>query len=143
MTDSQLLQEFEALAYRLNIPVSREDLMGGTGGLCVVRGEQRIILDYRLDVPTQVELLARAFSQLPLDDVFLKPSLRERIDLYGRSTGLAIYPTNDEIKYSARPWGETAVVRLAGIKKVSPVCAAKVSFNLASPLMRVSAAKVG
>ena len=85
MTDSQLLQEFEALAYRLNIPVSREDLMGGTGGLCVVRGEQRIILDYRLDVPTQVELLARAFSQLPLDDVFLKPSLRERIDLYGEA----------------------------------------------------------
>ena len=85
MTDSQLLQEFEALAHRLDIPVSREDLMGGTGGLCIVRGEQRIILDYRLDVPTQVEILARAFSQLPLDEVFLKPSLRERIDLYGEA----------------------------------------------------------
>jgi len=85
MTDSQLLQELEALAYRLDIPISREDLMGGTGGLCIVRGEQRIILDYRLDVPTQVEILARAFSQLPLDDVFLKPSLRERIDLYGEA----------------------------------------------------------
>ena len=75
MTDSQLLQEFEALAHRLNIPLFREDLMGGSGGLCVVRGEQRLILDYRLDVPTQVDILAHAFShafsKLPLDDVFI------------------------------------------------------------------------
>lgn len=85
MTDSQLLQEFEALAHRLNIPLSREDLMGGSGGLCVVRGEQRLILDYRLDVPTQVDILAHAFSKLPLDDVFIKPSLRARIDLYGEA----------------------------------------------------------
>lgn len=85
MTDSQLLQEFEALAHRLTIPISREDLMGGTGGLCTVRGEQRIILDFRLDVPTQVEILARSFAKLPLDDVFLKPSIRDRIDLYGES----------------------------------------------------------
>jgi len=85
MTDTQLLQEFEALAHRLTIPVSREDLMGGSGGLCTVRGEQRIILDYHLDVPTQVEILARAFAQLPLDDVFLKPSIRDRIDLYGEA----------------------------------------------------------
>ena len=85
MTDTQLLQEFEALAHRLRIPISREDLMGGTGGLCTVRSEQRIILDHRLDVPTQVEILARAFSKLPLDDVFLKPTIRDRIDLFGEA----------------------------------------------------------
>jgi len=85
MTDTQLLQEFEALTERLGIPVSREDLMGGSGGLCTVRGEQRIILDYRLDVPTQVEIFARALSSLPLDDIFIKPSVRDRIDLYGEA----------------------------------------------------------
>lgn len=80
MTESQLLQEFEALAHRMEIPISRENLMGGSGGLCTIRGEKRIILDFRLDVPTQVDLLAQAFSQLPLDDIFVKPSVRERID---------------------------------------------------------------
>jgi len=85
MTDSQLLQEFEALAHRLGIPVSREDLMGGSGGLCTVRGQQRIILDFRLDVPTQVDILARGFAKLPLQGVFLKPSVRERIDRYGEA----------------------------------------------------------
>jgi hypothetical protein len=79
MTESQLLQEFEALAHRLDIPISREDLMGGSGGLCTIRGQKRIILDYRLDVPTQVDLLALAFSRIPLDNVFLNPSLRQRI----------------------------------------------------------------
>jgi hypothetical protein len=80
MTESQFLQEFEALAHRMAIPISREDLMGGSGGLCSLRGVKRIILDYRLDVPTQVDILARAFSGLPLDDIFLKPSLRVRIE---------------------------------------------------------------
>lgn len=83
MTESQLLQEFEALAHRMSISISREDLMGGQGGLCTIRGEKRIILDYRLDVPTQVDILAQAFARLPLDDVFLKPSLRERINSFG------------------------------------------------------------
>jgi len=85
MTNTQFLQEFEALAERLGIPVSREDLMGGSGGLCTVRGEQRIILDYRLDVPTQVDIFARALSRLPLDDIFIKPSVRDRIDVYGEA----------------------------------------------------------
>jgi len=80
MTDSQLLQEFEALAHRLGIPISREDLMGGMGGLFTLRGVKRIILDYRLDVPTQVDVLAQSFSRLPLDDIFIKPSVRERIE---------------------------------------------------------------
>ena len=85
MTDSQLLQEFEALAHRLEIPITREDLMGGMGGLCTIRGEKRLILDYRLDVPTQVDVLAQSFSRLPLDDIFIKPSVRERIDNSGET----------------------------------------------------------
>lgn len=83
MTDSQLLQELEALVHRLGIPISREDLMGSPGGLCTVRGQQRIIIDFRLDVPTQVDVLSRACAKLPLDGVFLKPSVRERLDRYG------------------------------------------------------------
>lgn len=82
MTDSQLLQEFEALAERLDIQVSRVDLEGSPGGLCTVRGERRFILHHRLDVSTQVEIFAREFARLPLDDVYVVPRLRERIDDY-------------------------------------------------------------
>jgi hypothetical protein len=85
MTETQLLQEFEALAQRLDIHVSREDLEGRPGGFCVIRGERRFILDRTLHVSTQVEVFAQAFAQLPLDDIYIVPRLREYIDGFGES----------------------------------------------------------
>ena len=80
MTDTQLLQEFEALAERLDIPVTYAKLDGGEGGLCVVRGKRRFILNRGPDVRTHVEIFARDFARLPLDDVYVRPLVRERID---------------------------------------------------------------
>ncbi|MCE2441436.1 MAG: hypothetical protein J4F39_18690 [Candidatus Latescibacteria bacterium] len=80
MTDTQLLQEFEALAERLDIPVTYANLEGGDGGLCVVKGERRFILNRGPDVRTHVEIFARDFARLPLDDVYIRPIVRDRID---------------------------------------------------------------
>ena len=85
MTDAQLLQEFEALADRMDIRVIRDNLEGHPGGFCIIRGERRIILDRSLDVATQVEIFAREFARLPLDDVYLVPRLRDRIDAHRES----------------------------------------------------------
>ena len=82
MTDAQLLQEFEALAERLDIQVCREDLDGRSGGLCIFRGERLLILDCSLDVRTQVEVFARELARLPLDDLYILPRVRDRIDAY-------------------------------------------------------------
>ena len=80
MTDEMLLQELEGLAEKLDIIIARVDLEGRPGGLCVVKGERRFILDKRLDAKSSVEVLSKAFSRLPLDDIFLKPAVREAID---------------------------------------------------------------
>ncbi len=80
MTDEILLQELESLAERLDIVISRVDLEGRPGGLCVVKGERRFILDRHLWPREQVEVLCKAFSRLPLDDVFLKPAVRDAIE---------------------------------------------------------------
>ncbi len=80
MTDTQLLQEFEALAERLDIPVTYANLEGGEGGLCVVRGKHRFILNRSPDVRTHIEIFARDFARLSLDDVYIRPLVRERID---------------------------------------------------------------
>ena len=82
MTDAQLLQECEALAERLGIRVSREDLAGRPGGLCTFKGESRIILDFRLDVTSQVEVFSREFARLPIEDIYVVPRLRDQIDAY-------------------------------------------------------------
>ena len=80
MTDEMLLQELEGLAEQLDIALNRVDLKGRPGGLCVIKGERRFILDRTLDVKSQVEVLSKAFAKLPLDDVFLKPAVRDIID---------------------------------------------------------------
>ena len=87
MTDTQLLQEFEALAQRLDIRVSHVNLEGRPGGLCTIRGERRIILDFGLDVRSQVEIFARELSRFPLDDVYVVPRIRDRIDQMRFSVG--------------------------------------------------------
>lgn len=79
MTDEMMLQELEGLAEQLDITLARVDLEGRPGGLCVIRGERRFILDRTLDTKSQVEVLSKAFAKLPLDDVYLKPAIREVI----------------------------------------------------------------
>ncbi len=82
MTDAQLLQEFEGLAERLGIRVSRENLEDGPGGFCTIRGECRFILDRGLDVRSQVEIFAREMARLSLDDMYVVPRVRERINAH-------------------------------------------------------------
>jgi len=82
MTNTQLLQEFESLAERLDVQVSRADLQGSPGGFCVIRGERRLILDQTLDIRTQVEFFARELARLPLEEIFMPPRVRDTIDSY-------------------------------------------------------------
>lgn len=80
MTDEMLLQELEGLAEKLEININRVDLDGRPGGLCVIKGKRRFILDRTLDVKSQVQVLTKAFGKLPLDGFFLKPAVRDAID---------------------------------------------------------------
>ena len=80
MTDTRLLQECEVLAEKLGVRVTREDLAGRPGGLCTLKGERRMILNKRLDVTSQIEIFCRAFARLPIDEIYVVPQLRDRID---------------------------------------------------------------
>lgn len=80
VTDTQLLQELEALAERLSIEVSDATLDGLPGGLCKHRGKWRLILDRRLSLPERVDAFLKALARMPLEEVFVVPELREKID---------------------------------------------------------------
>ncbi len=84
MTDTQLLQELEALAERLSIAVSVANLEGMPGGLCKHRGQWRLILDRRLGVSDRIEAFLKALAKIPLEDVFVVPGVRERIEKHAR-----------------------------------------------------------
>lgn len=84
------MQALEGLAEQLKIPVSYTTLateeLAGRGGLCVLHGERRVIIERTLSVREKAHLLAAGLSRFHFEDVFLLPAVREAIEL-ARSRG--------------------------------------------------------
>ena len=78
MDESILLQELETLAEELSVEV-RYEAFEGRGGLCRYGGKTYLILNDELDVGERVNLFCHALARLPLDAVFIRPQVRERI----------------------------------------------------------------
>ena len=84
MQDEGLLTALEGLAEQLQIPVTYAALsteeLPGRGGMCVVRGERRIIIERSLATREKACLLASGLAQFDFEDVFLLPAVREAIE---------------------------------------------------------------
>jgi hypothetical protein len=75
------LKELEAVAEKKGIRVAYEAIGGelGSGGLCKVKGEYRIIVDKRATQGERVAVLTRSLASFSLDDVFVAPEVRDLI----------------------------------------------------------------
>lgn len=84
MHPEELLSRLEGLAAQLNIPVRYASLateeLAGRGGLCVLRGERRIIIERTLGYREKARLLATGLAHFDLEGVFLLPAVREAIE---------------------------------------------------------------
>ncbi len=84
MQDEALLSALEAVAELLRIPVSyaaiSTDDLAGTGGVCVFRGERRIIIEQSLSNRQKIRLLAFGLAQFDLENIFLLPAVRQAIE---------------------------------------------------------------
>ena len=75
----EIIQACLELAERLSINVRYAPLTG-TGGLCTVKGKQVLYVNQSLPRTHQLEVLLHGLSQVPLDDVYVLPVLRELLD---------------------------------------------------------------
>ena len=84
MRDEELLLALEGLAEHLQIPVTYAALateeLPGRGGMCVIRGERRIIIERSLGTREKTRLLAEGLVEFDFEDVFLLPAVREAIE---------------------------------------------------------------
>jgi hypothetical protein len=84
MQDDGLLIALEGVAEQLQIPVTYAALateeLPGRGGMCVIRGDRRIIIEQSLTAREKVRLLAAGLAQFDLADVFLLPAVRDAIE---------------------------------------------------------------
>ena len=86
MSPEELLRQFEALAERVQIEV-RYSALDGEGGLCRVRNRRVIVLNSRLSIDEKVDVLARSLPREELEQMFIPPALRERIQQASRNDG--------------------------------------------------------
>jgi len=90
MQDEGLLIALQELAEQLQIPVTYAALateeLPGRGGMCVIHGERRIIIEQSLTPREKARLLAAGLAQFDFEDVFLLPAVREAIERARRAS---------------------------------------------------------
>ena len=84
MQAEELLSRLEGLAEQLKMPVRYASLateeLPGRGGLCILRGERRIIIERSLGYREKARLLATGLAQFDLEGMFLLPAIRQAIE---------------------------------------------------------------
>jgi hypothetical protein len=87
MRSEELLARLETLAEQLQIPVRYAGLateeLAGRGGLCILRGERRIIIEQTLSCREKARLLATGLAQFDLEGVYVLPAVRQAIEASG------------------------------------------------------------
>lgn len=80
MENAQLLQILEAIAGELAVDIRQEDLDGSRSGLFRLRDRCCILVEQKLSLSERVELMVRSLAQLPLDGVFIPPTVRQLLE---------------------------------------------------------------
>jgi hypothetical protein len=81
MKPEQIYQEMKDLAEKLGIVVSEQNLrkigIHVASGLCKVKGRLMFIMDKHENIREKTELLASCLSQMPHEDIYVVPAIRE------------------------------------------------------------------
>ncbi len=84
MKPEQIYQELKDLAEKLEITVSEQNFRN-TGikvksGACNVKGKNMFIMDKHKSIHKKIDLLATHLAQLPLENLYIVPAVREMLD---------------------------------------------------------------
>ncbi len=79
MTQEQLLRELEDLAEKCGIAI-RTEKGDFDGGFCVLKEERIIVINKRLALQKKTSVLAQALAEVGIEEVYLKPAVREYIE---------------------------------------------------------------
>ena len=79
MTPEQLHKELEELAEKSHIGL-RYEKGDFDGGFCVLKAERIIVINKRLALQKRVSVLAQALAEVGIEEVYLKPAVREFIE---------------------------------------------------------------
>ena len=95
-----ILGQLEDLAGSLGIEIRNEPLRRegsfSPGGLCRLKGEYLLIFNTKATQEDRIEALVGAVGRFDLDQLYLKPGLREFLDNYPKTEELKTEETKTE-----------------------------------------------
>jgi hypothetical protein len=80
----QILLELEEVVAKLGFRV-RFEKGNFRGGHCIVKEEKLFLINSRFEPDKKISTLARSLNQFNLEDIFIKPHIRELIEKESRS----------------------------------------------------------
>ena len=75
----QMLAELEEVASRLNYKV-RYEKGNFEGGYCILKESRLLVVNSRNEIERRIIIVAKSLKQIGVDDIFVKPSVREIIE---------------------------------------------------------------
>jgi hypothetical protein len=86
MDENTIIEQLEELIKSFGVQIRREpikqneDLVKVIGGLCLLRGEYILIINSKGTTMDRIMTLATALKHFDLDQIYLRPVLRELLD---------------------------------------------------------------
>ena len=86
MDENTIIDQLEELIKSFGIQIrceaikQDEDLVNVVGGLCLLRGEYVLIVNSKATTMDRIKTLATALKHFDLDQIYLRPVLRELLD---------------------------------------------------------------
>ena len=88
MKPSAIFQEFEQIAEELGIRIMQEK-GNFKGGFCLLEEERIIVINKLKPIEQRLRALSQAFARLDTSRIYLKPAIREIIEMEDKSLQLS------------------------------------------------------
>ena len=91
MKPEQLYQEMKDLAEKLDVTVSEQSFRSSgipvKSGFCIIKGKMHCIIDKNISLHKKTQVLAEALFDLPHENLYVVPAVRDTINKYGHPKG--------------------------------------------------------
>ncbi len=88
MKPEQIYQELKDLAEKLEVTVSEQSFRASgipvKSGFCLIKGKMHCIIDKNITLRKKTVILAQSLFELPHENLFVVPAVRELILKHGR-----------------------------------------------------------
>ena len=87
MDEDAVIEQLEQLASALGIEIRyepitlEEESINVVGGFCILRGENLLIINSSVGIKDRIRVLAQALSRFSLDHIYVKPAIRELLEM--------------------------------------------------------------